>query len=62
MKIVENENKDIVAKIRAKLKERNNHCPCSIIESDDTLCMCKEFREKQDEGYCHCKLYRKVED
>ena len=60
LKIIENENKEIVNKIRQKIKERNGHCPCSIFENDDTICMCKDFREQATEGLCHCKLYKKV--
>lgn len=27
--------------------------------TDDTVCMCKEFRE-MEEGMCHCQLYVKT--
>ena len=35
------------------------YCPCSTVKDEDTLCMCKEFRE-QEEGLCHCGRYEKV--
>lgn len=53
-----NTNKEIVDDIKSKLKENDGYCPCSIIKSDDTKCMCKEFRE-QDFGECHCGLFVK---
>lgn len=28
-----------------------NYCPCSLVRDDDTVCMCKEFRE-MEEGIC----------
>ena len=63
MRIRENEDKAIVEKIREGLKMKNGHCPCKREISDDTLCMCAEFKEQiadpDYEGYCHCRLYYK---
>lgn len=28
----------------------------ALVRDDDTVCMCKEFRE-MEEGMCHCQLY-----
>ena len=53
-----NTNKELVDDIKSKLKLNNGYCPCSIIKSEDTKCMCKEFRE-QEYGECHCGLYVK---
>ena len=61
MKIIQNPDKKFVAEIRHKLKENNGYCPCSLIKSEDTKCMCKEFRET-DEGMCHCGLYIKTKE
>lgn len=44
--------------IRQALKENDGYCPCRIHKTEDTKCMCKEFRE-QDVGECHCGLYYK---
>ena len=63
MRIREHEDKAIVEKIREGLKMKNGHCPCKLEISDDTLCMCAEFKEQMAdpdyEGYCHCRLYYK---
>ena len=63
MRIRENEDKAIVENIREGLKMKNGHCPCKLEISDDTLCMCAEFKEQiadpDYEGYCHCRLYYK---
>ena len=48
----------LVKEIKEKLKLNNGYCPCFIIKSEDTKCMCKEFRE-QEYGECHCGLYVK---
>ena len=58
MKIRVSDDADLVAEIRQKLKENDNYCPCRIEKTDDTKCMCKEFRE-QESGECHCGLYVK---
>ena len=57
------ENKEIVERIREGIKRKNGHCPCRREETEDTMCMCKEFRDQiadpEYEGYCHCMLYYK---
>lgn len=63
MKIRLNENAEVVTTVKDGLKARNGHCPCRMEITDDTKCMCKEFREQISdpdfEGYCHCMLYYK---
>ena len=55
------DDKEYAEKIRQKLKENNNYCPCKLLKNSDTKCMCKEFRE-QKEGFCHCGLYYKTKE
>lgn len=57
--IILNDNRELVKEIREKLKENDNYCPCRLDKTEDTKCMCKEFRE-QELGECHCGLYKKV--
>ena len=40
------EDIELVQEIREKLKENDCYCPCEIDKTDDTKCMCKEFRER----------------
>lgn len=61
MTIKLNSDKELVKNIRKRLKENDNYCPCRLIKSEDTKCMCKEFRE-QEEGECHCGLYIKYKE
>ncbi|RHQ84820.1 hypothetical protein DWX91_10255 [Clostridium sp. AF22-10] len=56
-----NSDKELVNNIRKRLKKNDNYCPCRLIKSEDTKCMCKEFRE-QEEGECHCGLYVKYKE
>ena len=41
-----------------KLKANDGYCPCALVKTPDTVCMCKEFRD-MEEGTCHCGLYVK---
>ena len=45
MSIKLSEDKELVQEIRKKLKENSGYCPCKIEKTEDTKCMCKEFRE-----------------
>ena len=49
----------IVSEIKEKLKENDGYCPCSLVKTPDTKCMCKEF-SLQESGMCHCGLYIKT--
>ena len=54
-----NPDKETVADIRKRLKDNNGYCPCSLVKNPDTKCMCKDFREQETSGMCHCGLYIK---
>lgn len=66
MKILLNENEEIVKTIKEGLEASGGYCPCRLEKSEDNLCMCKEFRDQiadpDFEGYCHCMLYYKQRD
>ena len=63
MKILLNEDKEVVETVKAGLKRTGGYCPCRLQRTPDTKCMCKEFRDQikdpEYEGYCHCLLYYK---
>lgn len=63
MKIVLNDDEELVAEIKKQLKEKDGYCPCRLEKTPDTKCMCKEFRDqvkRGEEGECHCGLYKLV--
>ena len=64
MEIRFNDNEKIVNAIREGLKKKEGHCPCRLEMTEDTMCMCKEFRaqiaDPDFEGFCHCMLYYKA--
>ena len=45
--------------VKLLVDQNNGHCPCAIFHDNDTLCMCKDFRE-QESGLCHCGRFEKV--
>lgn len=64
MKVTENENKEIVKKIREGLEKTGGYCPCRIQRTPENKCMCEEFQtpdmpSPDFEGYCHSLLYYK---
>ena len=63
MKVRLNEDAAVVAAVREGLKRTGGYCPCVRERSEDTKCMCREFKEQINdpsfEGYCHCMLYYK---
>ena len=59
MAIKLNPNKEIVDIIKEGLKKTGGYCPCRTEKTEDTKCMCKEFRD-MEEGTCHCGLYIKT--
>ena len=62
MKIQVSENKELVARIRLALKENDGYCPCVLGRSPESKCMSKDFIENTAAGeYCHCGLYKKIE-
>ena len=62
-KIQLNPDAEMVKIVREGLKQRGGYCPCRREQSEDTKCICREFREQiadpEYEGYCHCMLYYK---
>ena len=63
MKIAYNLNKEEAKKLEEEIKLNGGHCLCAVQKSMDTKCMCKEFRDKINEGYfgpCACGLYKSI--
>ena len=63
MAIKLNPDPEVVKTVKEGLKARGGYCPCIREKSEDTKCMCKQFRQQiadpDFEGFCHCMLYYK---
>lgn len=62
MTIKLNPDEVTVVKIREAIKKNGGYCPCVLQQTPDTKCMCKDFKENVEEGYCHCGLYYKTKE
>ena len=58
LKVRINPEADVQAMQKA-IRENDGYCPCAIERNDDTECMCKDFREMDTPGECHCGLFIK---
>lgn len=65
MKIKINPDKNKADDIKKKIKDNGGYCPCSLKKTEETRCMCKNFRdriEKCEYGECNCGLYILIKD
>ena len=60
MKIIKNPDKAKYSEVTTEVFNNGGYCPCMWEKNDDTKCPCKEFREQQTEGECHCGRFIKV--
>lgn len=47
------------------VRQNDGYCPCKLVRSADTKCMCRQFREqvaRQEPGQCECGLYELIGD
>lgn len=58
LKVRLNPEADVKA-MQEAISENDGYCPCAIERTDDTECMCKEFREMDTPGQCRCGLFLK---
>lgn len=60
LNIQKNPNIDIYNTISKAIQENDGYCCCAIEKNADTKCPCKDFREEQSAGVCHCGRYIKI--
>lgn len=48
------------ASVAELVRQNDGYCPCAVDKTEDTKCMCKQFRDQKEPGPCHCGLYVKV--
>lgn len=62
MKIIKNPDSKKYEEITELVKKNDGYCPCLLFKTEDTKCMCKEFRDQTEPGSCHCGRFIKVEE
>jgi hypothetical protein len=59
-KIKPNPNNEKYNKMTKAVQLNKGYCPCMVEQSEDTKCICKDFREQDYEGLCHCERFIKI--
>lgn len=49
----------LVKKIVDRLEINDGYCPCNPNRTPETICPCKDMREKRE---CHCNLFVRTEE
>ena len=52
--------REVEPSIKVLVDRNEGYCPCAVIKNQDTKCVCKQFREQNEPGLCHCGRYEKV--
>ena len=52
--------KEVTPSVKVLVDNNGGYCPCAVFKTPDTRCICKEFREQNHPGLCHCGRYEKV--
>jgi len=60
LKIIKNPNNEIYKSVTQAVKDNSGYCPCLIQKNENSKCMCKDFREQNYKGECHCGRYVKI--
>ena len=60
MKIMKNPNAEKYKVITAAVEANQGYCPCALIKSEETKCICQNFLKEVNHGYkgeCECGRY-----
>ena len=60
--IFKNPYEDEYNDISEAVKLNDGYCPCLLEKSEETKCMCKDFRDSQDTDFCHCGRFYKAKN
>lgn len=58
--VTRSSDKEFASIIQEAIEKNGGYCPCRAAKTEDTKCMCKEFRDQIEAGTpgtCHCGLY-----
>jgi anaerobic ribonucleoside-triphosphate reductase activating protein len=59
-KIIKNTDIKKYHEITELVINNDGYCPCMLEKNEDTKCICKEFKEQDFQGECHCGRYIKT--
>ena len=58
--IIKNPNEEEYKSITEAVVINGHYCPCSLEKTNDSKCMCKEFRDSKNTDFCHCGRFYKI--
>jgi hypothetical protein len=62
LKVKPHPNSDLFQEITKAIKDNDEYCCCAMEKNDDTKCMCLNFREQTEGGFCHCGRFFKYKE
>lgn len=51
--------REVDPSVKALVLQNDGYCPCAVLKTPDTKCVCKEFRDQKTPGLCHCGRFGK---
>jgi len=60
-KIFMNSDQEKRAELYQRVKDNNGYCPSREGNLEVNRCMCEQFKNRDSEGFCKCRLYFKEE-
>lgn len=60
LKIIKNPDGETYNNVTQAVINNDGYCPCSLEKNEDTKCICKEFRDQDYTGECHCERFIKI--
>lgn len=61
MRISINTDKEKAKMIKESIVKNGGFCTCQLEKNEDTRCICRNFLNKTEIGWCFCGLYYKEE-
>lgn len=62
LKVKPHPHSELFQEISKAIKDNGGYCCCAMAKNEDTECMCKNFREQTEGGFCHCGRFFKVRE
>lgn len=60
LKIIPNPDTIKYITMTKAVEDNFGYCPCMIDQTRNSKCICKDFREQETEGECHCGRFVKI--
>lgn len=62
LKVKPHPHSELFQEVSKAIKDNGGYCCCAMAKNEDTECMCLNFREQTEGGFCHCGRFFKVRE